>query len=242
MAKGYASGSIADGGGTVMRKHCFFLALVFLHTFFLTAQEKIVIECNISNHKRDDIHYTSEIIFDDQGIIKSYTDSGSIRTVVKEGNIYTVTDTSTNSENEVWKAKEETHFIREKDGILTVWWNTTMQPITVAITENTIKLETGTRLNFSMDTNMMIFGRYVLSYEGGRLAKIEDPKEAQFFTVTCRNFRQYTIDVLTPGSGVDTYRIQADTTPKTMRQNAINFLILLFNKPVSYIPFIIGRY
>ncbi|GHV57129.1 hypothetical protein AGMMS49579_22570 [Spirochaetia bacterium] len=224
-----------------MRKHCFFLALFFLGIFFLAAQEKIVIEGDHSRHEGES-HSTAEILFDDLGIIKSYTDSRFIITVAKEGNIYTVTNTSTNSEDEVWRAKVITRFIREKDGILTVWWNTRMQPMTTTITENAIKLETGERLDFSMNGNTINLDRYVLSYENGRLIRIDDPREMQLFDVTRQNSRQYVIDIVTPGLGSHSYQIQADTTPKTMRQNALNFLILLTTLQVEYLPFIIGRY
>ncbi|GHV08158.1 hypothetical protein FACS189485_19330 [Spirochaetia bacterium] len=187
-------------------------------------------------------HYTTEIIFDNDGIIKSRTDNYSIINVAKEQNTYIVTDTITNSESEVWRARERKHFIEENDGVITVWWNTTMQPMSTTITENTIKLETGERLDFSVNSNTITLGRYVLSYENGRLIKIDDPDEFQLFDVTYQNSRQYVINIINPGSGRDKCLIWADTTSKTMRQNAINFLILLFNKPIVYIPFIIGRY
>ncbi|GHV57135.1 hypothetical protein AGMMS49579_22590 [Spirochaetia bacterium] len=224
-----------------MRKHCFFWALFFLSIFFLAAQEKIVIEHDYTDRDEKG-HYITEIIFDNDGIIKSRTGNYSVINVAKEQNTYIVTDTTTNSETEVWRVRERKHFIEENNGVITVWWNTTMQPMTVAITENTIKLETGERLDFSMNSNTITLGRYVLSYENGRLIRIDDPGEFQLFNVTRQNSRQYVINIINPGSGSDKCQIWTDTTPKTMRQNAINFLILLFNKPVSYIPFIIGRY
>ncbi|GHV57127.1 hypothetical protein AGMMS49579_22560 [Spirochaetia bacterium] len=178
----------------------------------------------------------AEIIFDDNGIIRSFTDDTYFLNVVKEGNMYIAKESGTSS------GRDREHFIKDDDGIITVWWNTTMQPIAAIITENTARLETGERLNLVVNNNSITWSRFVLSYKDGGLARIEDPDEFLLYTVSRQSPRQCNIEVISPGISRREVQIWANTTQKTMRQNAINLLIILFVRPVEYIPFIIGRY